>query len=118
MRIPRLLSLAMLLAAFPMMALAHAKPEQETPPSGSTVTAPKEVRIRFSETLEPALSNIEVDGAGKRLDTAHATTDASDRHIMYLALPAAMAAGLYTVRWNAVSTDGHHTHGNYLFRVK
>lgn len=117
MRTTRFLALAALLA-LPLTALAHAHPESMAPAAGSTVKAPTEVRMRFSETLEPALSTLEVDNAaGKRLDQGHASIATDDAHIMHLALPP-LPAGSYKVRWTAVSTDGHRTRGTYAFAVK
>ena len=61
--------LAVLLFAF-IRAFAHATPDRSEPRVGSTVSkAPTEVRIYFTQDLEPAFSHIQVfDAGGKEID--------------------------------------------------
>lgn len=106
------------LALAPMLALAHAKPDLISPANDSVVAPPAAIRMHFTETLEPALSAIELeDAAGKPVPTGHAEVPAADRHSLQLPLPT-LAAGPYTVRWTVVSTDGHRTRGRFRFTVK
>ncbi|WP_269506027.1 copper homeostasis periplasmic binding protein CopC [Burkholderia sp. IMCC1007] len=100
-------------------AFAHAHLAKSDPAAGAAVaTAPAAVTINFTEPLEPAFSSIVVvDGAGKTVSNGHARIDASDRKRMTVPL-AALGTGAYTVKWVAVATDGHRTHGAYGFSVK
>ncbi|MBV8049270.1 MAG: copper resistance protein CopC [Paludibacterium sp.] len=111
----RLGAAALLLVAY-QTAWAHAHPAAMTPAANSTVAAPKEVRMRFTEPLEPALSALELDDAqGKKIGNAPSAVDTPDS--MRLPLPP-LAAGGYMVKWVAVAKDGHRTHGSYIFHVQ
>ncbi|EBA47528.1 copC domain protein [Burkholderia pseudomallei] len=109
---------AALALALSSAAFAHAKPEKSDPPANAAVAAPQAVSIDFTETLEPAFSSIVVvDAAGAPAQAAKAIVDASDRKRMSVALKP-LQAGVYTVKWVAVATDGHRTQGRYTFTVK
>ena len=97
---------------------AHAFLRDAEPAVGSTVqTSPKEVRIRFTENVEPAFSSIQVfDASGKEVDKRDVHLDRSDRALLHVSLPR-LAAGIYKVVWRVVSVDTHVTNGNFTFRV-
>ncbi|ABO56344.1 copper homeostasis periplasmic binding protein CopC [Burkholderia vietnamiensis] len=98
---------------------AHAHPKTLDPAADATLaSAPHEVAIDFSETLEPAFSSIVVtDSHGQSVADGKSTVDAGNRKRMHVAL-ASLAAGTYTVAWVAVASDGHRTQGRYTFTVK
>ncbi|MBB5190192.1 hypothetical protein HNQ50_000914 [Silvimonas terrae] len=99
------------------LASAHAHPHEQNPAPESTVSAPPEVRIAYTEALEPSLSSIKLlDRSGKAL-ADKAVIDAADHKVLHLPLPQ-LAAGQYTVEWVAVAEDGHRTTGKYSFSVK
>lgn len=109
---------AALALALSSAAFSHAKPEKSDPPANAAVAAPQAVSIDFTETLEPAFSSIVVvDAAGAPAQAAKAIVDASDRKRMSVALKP-LQAGVYTVKWVALATDGHRTQGRYTFTVK
>lgn len=97
---------------------AHAFLKDSEPPVGGTVqTSPNEVRIRFTENIEPAFSSIKVfDAAGKQVDKRDVHLDRSDRALLHVSLPR-LGAGIYKVVWRVVSVDTHVTNGNFTFRV-
>jgi copper resistance protein C len=97
---------------------AHAFLMDAEPAVGSTVqTSPNEVRIRFTENVEPAFSSIQVfDTSGKEVDKRNVHLDRSDRALLHVSLPR-LAAGIYKVVWRVVSVDTHVTNGNFTFRV-
>jgi copper resistance protein C len=97
---------------------AHAFIREADPGVGSTVqTSPNEVRIRFTENIEPAFSSIQVfDASGKELDKRDVHLDRSDRALLHVSLPR-LGAGIYKVVWRVVSVDTHVTNGNFTFRV-
>jgi len=113
-RLITLLSSTLLLAcASPVW--AHAKPQHTSPQAGKTVTAPSELRIDFSETLEPAFSHLQlVSPQGKPVPLPQAQVSAKTLRVQ---LPQ-LSAGTYQVKWTAVARDGHHTQGQYSFSVK
>jgi hypothetical protein len=97
---------------------AHAFLREAEPGVGSTVqTSPNEVRIRFTENIEPAFSSIQVfDASGKEVDKRDVHLDHSDQALLHVSLPR-LGAGIYKVVWRVVSVDTHATNGNFTFRV-
>jgi copper resistance protein C len=97
---------------------AHAFLQSTEPGVGSTVqTSPSEVRIRFTENIEPALSSIQVfDASGKEVDKRDLHLDRSDQALMHVSLPR-LGAGTYKVVWRVVSVDTHVTNGSFTFQV-
>ena len=97
---------------------AHAFLERADPAVGSTVQAsPSEVRIRFTENIEPAVSSIQVfDASGKEVDKRDLHLDRSDHALLRISLQP-LQAGTYKVVWRVVSVDTHVTNGSFTFRV-
>ncbi len=97
---------------------AHAFLERADPGVGSSVhTSPSEVRIRFTENIEPAVSSIQVfDASGKEVDKHDLDLDRFDHALLHISLPQ-LRAGTYKVVWRVVSVDTHVTNGNFTFRV-
>jgi copper resistance protein C len=97
---------------------AHAFLKDANPGAGGTVqTSPSEVRIRFTENIEPAVSSIRVfDASGKEVDKRDLHLDRSDHALLHVSLPP-LGAGTYKVAWRVVSVDTHVTSGNFTFRV-
>jgi len=97
---------------------AHAFLQRAEPSVGSTVqTSPNEVRIRFTENIEPAFSSIQVfDASGKEVDKRDVHLDRSDHAMLHVSLPQ-LGSGTYKVVWRVVSVDTHVTNGNFIFRV-
>jgi copper resistance protein C len=111
------LTLGLLSGAAP--ARAHAFPDHADPAVGSTVaTAPAQIRIWFTEALEPAFSAIEVtDAEGHAMGKGKARLDPGDPKLLVLDL-AALPPGAYRVAWHVVSIDTHRTEGDFTFTVK
>ena|SRR5207245_2748239 len=99
-------------------AFAHAFLDQATPPVGGTVPAsPQEIRLTFSEGVEPRFSGIELAaGDGRRITTGPAVIDPGDNKQLVLAVPP-LTPGHYRVRWHVVSVDTHRTEGDFTFVV-
>jgi copper resistance protein C len=97
---------------------AHAFLEHAEPGVGSTVqTSPNEVRIRFTENIEPAFSSIQVfDASNRQVDKRDVHLDRSDHALLHVSLPR-LGAGTYKVVWRVVSVDTHTTNGSFMFRV-
>jgi len=99
-------------------ASAHANPIKTSPANGDVLVAvPTAVTMWFSETPDPAQTQIQV------FDTNFSAVDNRDTHpltggAVTVDLPATLPNGTYTVRWSAVSAvDGHHTQGAFVFAV-
>ena len=97
---------------------AHAFLKDADPGVGSTMQrSPSEVRIRFTENIEPTVSSIQVfDASGKEVDKRDLHLDRSDHALLHVSLPQ-LRAGTYKVVWRVVSVDTHVTNGNFTFRV-
>jgi methionine-rich copper-binding protein CopC len=97
---------------------AHAFLERAEPAVGSTVqTSPGEVRVLFTEKIEPALSSVQVfDASGKEVDKRDVHLDSSNRALLHVSLPP-LEAGSYKVVWRVVSVDTHVTNGSFSFRI-
>ncbi len=109
---------ASLAACFAPAARAHAFLEHAEPRVGSVVNvAPPELKLSFSEPIEPAFSSAKVlDGAGRRVDKGDVRVDPAERGVLRVSLQA-LPAGAYTVQWRAVSVDTHVTTGGFGFRI-
>ena len=125
MRIRRCAGVAMVVATAVALvlwgdapALAHAQLRSATPAAGSsTQTAPAEVVVNFSESLEGAFSTLVVrDAAGKRVDKADSHVEGDNKTTIRVSLPP-LEPGTYTVDWRAISTDTHRVNGSFTFRV-
>ncbi len=97
---------------------AHAFLERAEPAVGSTLQGPpREVRVLFTEKIEPALSTIQVfDASGKEVDKQDAHLDRSNHALLHVSLPR-LEAGTYKVVWRVVSVDTHVTNGSFSFRL-
>jgi methionine-rich copper-binding protein CopC len=85
--------------------------------SRAVQTSPSEVRIRFTENIEPAFSSIQVfDPSGKEVDKHDVGLDRSDHALLHVSLPR-LGAGIYKVVWHVVSVDTHVTSGSFTFHV-
>lgn len=110
-------------------AAAHAMLEQASPRVGSTVAdSPKELRLHFSEAVEPAFSTIALTakgggggggggGDGGAVALGAVALDPNDARTLVVAVPAPLAPGVYRVNWRAVSRDTHTTRGDFTFEV-
>jgi methionine-rich copper-binding protein CopC len=115
---PAALVLAGVFAAAAAPAFAHAFVQAASPEPGSTVAAaPREVRITFSEALEPAFSTITVAGP-RGFGGAGPARPAGDTHTLAAPLHAPLPPGRYVVRWRVLATDSHTTTGAFRFELK
>ena len=101
------------------LALAHSGLQRAEPPVESTLKRPpKELKLYFSERLEPAYSRARVeDGQGARVDRDDSRVDRLNPLLLRVTLPP-LAPGTYTVIWRVLSVDSHITEGRFMFRVE
>jgi methionine-rich copper-binding protein CopC len=109
-------------ASLSSLAFAHAHLESQLPAADSTVTAPKELRLRFSEGVEEKFTKVSITStapSGKTMVEAapDIATDPADNKTLIVTPAAPLAAGRYKVEWHAVSVDTHKSAGTYSFTV-
>ena len=119
MRISAKIPLALAFALAATQAFAHAQLEKSTPPVGGTVHSAKEIRLEFSEGVEPRFTKVELtrgDGSVVQLGAQH--VEGADKNVLVVPTINALAPGAYTVHWHAVAVDTHHTQGDFSFTVQ
>lgn len=101
------------------IAFGHSGLQRAEPPVESTLKRPpSEVKLYFSERLEPAYSTVRVeDGRGVRVDREDSRVDRSNPLLLRATL-SPLARGTYTVIWRVLSVDSHVTEGRFTFRVE
>ena len=97
---------------------AHAFLDHAAPAVGSVIHgSPAQVRLWFTQELEPAFSTIQVqDRDGRRVDKQDKRVDHANPVLMQVSLPQ-LAPGKYRVVWRALSVDTHVTEGDFTFDV-
>jgi copper resistance protein C len=118
-RLVRIIFLATWLGC-PGAALAHAMLVKAVPSVGGSVTgSPSQIRITFSEAVEPRFSGMTIAGAdGRAVASEPASVDAADHATLVVVLKERLQPGTYKVAWHAVSVDTHRTQGSFSFEVK
>jgi methionine-rich copper-binding protein CopC len=101
-------------AAFP-----HAQLDKASPPVGGTVSSPSEIRLKFTEGVEPRFSGIALNAAGGAAQPlGKASVDPANNSTLVVKVTKKLPPGVYTVNWHAVSVDTQHTQGSFDFTVK
>jgi methionine-rich copper-binding protein CopC len=98
-------------------AWAHAVLVASTPTAGATVPAGDlTVDLKFNSRVDGAHSTLSLVGPdGKAAELPLGTQVAPDEIRTHAA---GLLAGSYTLRWQALSSDGHITRGQIAFQVK
>jgi copper resistance protein C len=99
-------------------AFAHAQLEKAVPAVGGTVASPSEIRLEFSEGVEPKFSKVSLTGPGGAVPLGAAKTESGNPAVRIAPISKPLSAGVYKVHWQAVSVDTHHTQGTFDFTVK
>ena len=109
-------TLCLALAAGVPSADAHAYLDHASPLVGSTVSAPHEVRMTFSQALEPKFTSAQLrSGSG----AAVATGSVDPANPKEIVIPVhGLTPGKYKVFWKVLSVDTHRTEGSFGFEVK
>lgn len=112
----RFFVVVLLLMAVVADATAHAVLERAEPrPASKVATMPAEVKLWFTENLEPAFSTVRVvDARDRRVDREDARVEAANPALLRVSLPP-LAPGPYRVIWRVVSVDTHVSQGHFTF---
>lgn len=97
---------------------AHAFLDHADPRVGSTIkTPPAQVRLWFTQQLEPAFSTMRVlDTSGKQVDKQDVKVDSSKPDLLAVSVPS-LGPGTYKVVWRVLSVDTHVTEGDFTFTI-
>jgi copper transport protein len=102
--------------ALPASALGHAELRHATPDFRERVESPPaRIRLVFTQEVTASPSSIEVWSGGGGL-VSRAPVRAADPRVVEAPLHR-LQKGAYTVRWNALSADGHVVSGVFTFGV-
>src|SRR6266566_8808573 len=106
---------------FPAVASAHAILLRSDPAKDSVLrVAPQQVRMWFSEALNPAFSTaVVVNGDNKQVDNRNAHVSSNDQTEMDVTLQANLPPAVYIVSWRTDSAaDGHILRGSFIFSIE
>jgi copper transport protein len=115
--VPLLALIALALAA-PATAFAHAALLHTTPSASVVVNrAPQDVRLTYSEPVEPKFAIVSVTDANGNQETSgsprRSSTNADELVVPLKHVP----SGWYLVFWRVISVDGHPVRGAFTFAV-
>ena len=80
--------------------------------------SPDEVKLYFTERLEPAYSSVRVlNDRGAQVDRRDSRVDRSNPVLLRATLPP-LPPGRYKVMWRVLSIDADVTEGNFTFRIE
>jgi methionine-rich copper-binding protein CopC len=96
---------------------AHAHLKSQSPAADSTVSAPAELRLVFSEGVEATFTKVTLSKDGSNVPVKSLATEGSDKKTLVVTPQAPLTAGAYKVEWHAVSVDTHKSEGAYSFKV-
>jgi copper transport protein len=113
-----LTAVAVAALALPAAAWAHAALLRTVPEASRTINAaPPEVRLTYSEPIEPRFAIVSVtDAAGRRVTKGEPTTAPGSPQTLVMPLER-VPEGWYLVFWRVISADGHPVRGAFTFAV-
>jgi methionine-rich copper-binding protein CopC len=117
--LPRWALSVILFLALQSQAWAHAFLDHAEPKVGSAIaSSPKEIKLWFTQDIEPVFSSIKVENAhGGEVDKKDTHADPKSKSLLAVSLPE-LPPGTYTVTWHVVSVDTHKTQGHFEFTIK
>ena len=94
-------------------ASAHDELVSTSPQDGSSVTAPVQVALRFTQDLLAIGNRLRIEGPGPATNLSARATGPT----LTASLDPDLPAGVYRVTWRAVSADGHPLSGAFGFTL-
>lgn len=102
----------------PAETAVHFGLDRSTPEAGSSVAAPSEVKLWFTEEPQEGTVSIrllEAEDAG--IHVMDAVQDPEAPNAFAVALHGTVPAGTYTVSWRGMGADGHVVRDTFQFTV-
>jgi methionine-rich copper-binding protein CopC len=108
----------LVLAAMAAPAAAHGILLASTPTAGEALPlGMRALDLHFNVRIEPRLSKLRLAGpSGEDVPLREEPTN-SAYPARLTATPPPLAPGIYTVRWQIFTADGHLSHGRFSFQV-
>ena len=104
--------------AVPTLAWGHATLLGTQPQASGVLTQPPtEVRLTFSERIEPRFAVISVTDAGGNQQIAGSPARTADDENAIFVPVKTLSQGWYLVWWRIISADGHPIRGAFTFAV-
>jgi copper transport protein len=108
---------AVIIMAARGVAYAHAMLVGSDPPADGVVsTSPGQIRLVFSEQIEPSMATIAIVRGDGRVERVPVRGDPHDVNAIVGPVPQ-LTPGAYRVTWRVVSADGHPVGGSYVFWI-
>jgi hypothetical protein len=119
MRLKNTLTIATLLASLlaASSVWAHAHLQSQTPAADSTVSAPAELSLVFSEGVEADFCKVTITRDGEDVLVKSLATQGGNKKTLIITPAVPLTAGDYKVEWHVVSVDTHKSEGAYAFTV-
>lgn len=99
---------------------AHPRLQASNPAPGAVLTtAPKDIRLNFSEDLVAPFTGLTLkNAAGKSIPTGKIAFLRGDTSKIVVPIGARLTPGTYNVAWHAVSVDTHRVTGSFSFKLR
>lgn len=118
LRLLRIAAIGALVTGLAGFSFFHNRLVKSAPADKSTVAAPKEIRLWFAETPEPALSRITLLTADSTPVATGKVRKTDDPLSIAIDVAGPIPAGPYLVRWRTSGKDGHVIQGIFGFTVR
>ncbi|WP_438347894.1 copper resistance CopC/CopD family protein [Paenibacillus sp. FA6] len=104
---------------FPTLTYAHAYLQKSTPTANEIISqSPAKIMLQFNESIQPAFHDIQVtNSAGERVDLDDSYIPDSQLNTLEGNVSPNLPDGVYVVKWNVISGDGHRIEGSIPFQV-
>jgi len=116
MHATRFVTFLLMLVCGGTLAQAHAYLDHASPLVGSVVSAPSEVRMWFTQALEPRFSAAQLRSSSGAVVGSGAVDPANPKEMVIRVR--ALPPGKYKVKWKILSVDTHRTEGDFGFEVR
>jgi copper resistance protein C len=97
--------------------LAHSLLLSSSPAAGAIVSTPAHLKLAFGEGVGPDLTGASLKCGAEEIAPVGEPALSPDNRVLELALPT-LPKGVCSVRWHAVSVDGHRTKGEFGLTVR
>lgn len=103
----------------PASVVPHAELKSSLPSAGAHLgIVPRELRLTFTEAPELGFSTVSLAGPGGiAIPLGSVRVASASPMTLVVAIPGAVAAGTYTVKWKIAGADGHPVDGQFDFTV-